>query len=615
MPKIRELDPITVNRIAAGEVIDRPSSVVKELLENSLDAGATEIIVDIENGGKDLIRVADNGSGIEKDDLIKAPIRHATSKISSLDDIYSSLSYGFRGEALASIASAGHLRILSNQDGSNAYQVHVDDTTISQPELSSRSQGTTVECQSLFHKIPVRQRFLKTRGTETSHIYDVVLQYALLRPEVDFVLSSDGTELLNTRGISDYQTLFKVLFDKKSASHVVEVNERIGDISFSGYISDPTLTYSNRQKQIIGVNGRAVKSQVLSKAIQTAYKDIIPQRRFPLIVLSIHIPQDYIDVNIHPQKLDIKFLNPGALFDSLPKVVQITLQKASQEQAQIIPQKPTFQSTSIKPAFTNTAQDLPQVHNVSIRSDWKSDVRSTQNLNLKKVRSDEVEQALFIQSPVEQLSKLSSQSSPQRSASAGNDSGDDRPLEYLHMYDTYIVIKGPEAMWILDQHAVHERILYERIKDTFGNTGQRQKLLIAEHIPLSPNQFVIFEDYKAYFESLNFVIEEFGSDQVVVREIPVEFSNANIQSLFKTILEQLQEFPDSTANLTLEMKESLQMKACKAAIKAGKKMAEEEIRQLVLDFINSPSNFTCPHGRPLFIKLAKSDFEKLFLRT
>lgn len=590
MAKIRALDPITVTKIAAGEVIDRPASIVKELVENSLDAHATRIQVDIEDGGKRLIRITDNGDGISKEDLPIAPQRHTTSKITALEDLYLTDTFGFRGEALASVCHVAKLEITSKQADAEAYRITAFQETVSEPEITSLPKGTRIDVKDLFFDIPVRRQFLKTAGTERSHITDVMIQFAVSNPDLDFILTSDGEEIVNSTGIHNQEALLIHLFGRSLKGHLVPVEHTIGPVTFKGHISDPTLTFSNRSKQIISVNRRLVKSGVIQKALMESFKDLIPARRFPLVALDISVSKQTVDVNIHPQKLDIKFVNPGFLYDALPKAVKFSLQSNSIP----LPSVSAPSSNPFEPYINSEPGTTPTPFSDNAFS-------GNYNQQFASYNADSVP------SPTPPLDALTTL------FSAGSN---EKPVfDYFQLFNTYIVVKTPEGLYVLDQHAVHERILYEKIKDTFGQSTERQALLLSEIVDLPADLFAIFQEQEEYFKDLNFVVEEFGTNKLVVRELPVAFAESNTKDLVIDILEQLKDYPGSSRDLSLDQKETLQMRACKAAIKAGKTMYPEEVERLVEDLVKCPSNYTCPHGRPLCIFFDKNKLESLFLRS
>ena len=595
--RIQQLDSVTINKIAAGEVIDRPASIVKELIENALDANASAITIDVQDGGKKCIRITDNGDGFHKDDLALAPVRHATSKIRSLEDIYQTDSFGFRGEALASICHCAHLSISSKQKNELAYQISAYKDSISDIKQTTHAQGTTLAITDLFHELPVRQRFLKSNATELSYIIDYCIQFSLAHAHVSLVLIADGKEKLNTTGIVDLYQLMILLYGKSLKDSCIAVNETIGPITFTGYISDPTLTFSNRNKQIITVNGRLIKNNLIMKALTDSYRDMIAQRRFPLAILNINIEQSLIDVNIHPQKTDIKFVNPGFLFDCLPKVVMMSLQASNKHTSPI---DPIIQTNHSHQAISHLSHSPPPATHPSSSTADNNVLQAYQIVDKQK---DAIDPNLVSVLP-NLLTPLSTDQVPVKS----------QPLEYIQVLNTYIFLNTPTGAYLIDQHAVHERILYEKIKEHAASQTERQVLLLSEVIDISLDLMVIFEAEKNYFLDLNFVIEPFGTDQLIVREIPNIFQKASVATLIISILNQLKEFPGSTRNLTLDQKETLQRQACRAAIKAGQTLYPEEINKLLVDFIKSPQNYTCPHGRPLFIFYDKSKLESLFLR-
>jgi DNA mismatch repair protein MutL len=587
MSKIKELDPITITKIAAGEVIDRPSSIVKELVENSLDAGATAIRVEVNDGGKRLISITDNGHGMDKEDLALSARRHTTSKIERLEDLYDTDSFGFRGEALASISHVATMDITSKSTGQDAHHIRAFQDEISEPTLCSGTQGTTIEVKDLFFDVPVRRKFLKTASTELSYITDVIIHLTLTNPSIDFVLISDGKEIINSSGIQDQAQLIIHIYGRSLKGKLLKIDSQIGPVHITGHVSDPTLTFSNKSKQVIAVNRRLIKSAVVSRAVQDSFKDYIPYRRHPLAVLNISVEKSSVDVNIHPQKQDIKFINPGFLFDAVPKAIRFALSEIKAD-LPTLGQTQSFGSPSS--AFQGNASET----SVPFKS------------------QDSVEFAPFNASPTHggDLSSITEQLFKPLDSS-----GQAPHYEYFQLFKTYIAIKTSEGLYLMDQHAAHERILYEQIKDKFDAAGARQALLLSEILDVTPAIFEVFKEHQDYFEKLNFVVEDFGENKLVVREIPVPFSDANVTELVLDILDQLKDYPGSSRDLTLDQKEKLQMRACKAAIKAGKTMYPDEVTRLVEDLVSSPSNFTCPHGRPLCLLFDKAKLERLFLRA
>ncbi|MGE4169676.1 MAG: DNA mismatch repair endonuclease MutL [Candidatus Margulisiibacteriota bacterium] len=574
MGYIQQLDSQTISKIKAGEVIERPASIVKELLENSLDAGATQISIAIEDGGKRLIQVTDNGSGILPEDLPLAPIQHATSKIRRLEDIYDVSCFGFRGEALASMCHVAELELISATQDGEAYRVTAVEGTISEPTRAAHPKGTTVTVRNLFEAIPVRQGFLKSAATEFSYIYDTVLHLSLIHPEVDFKLTHNHQEALNTSGIRSLKSRAILAFGKSIADHLLDIDTEIGELHFSGLISAPTLTFPNRSKQVLSVNKRLIKNAILQKALLQGYRDLIPNGRFPLAILNITLPQRVLDVNIHPQKTDIKFLNPGFLFDSVPKVV------ASQVRAlNLLGHSETFARFSPVETPSTSGFSLGFSSGVSGNT-WTPPLASTAPLFSPQLFSQPAE-----------------------------------PVPFWQLFNTYLAFKTPDGLCLFDQHAVHERILYEVFKQRHAENKGRQPLLIGDIVEVSPDLYQLFLENQALLNWLDFVVDDFGNNCLRIREIPAALVDIDTTALIIDLLENIKKMPDLTPDLSLVQKEKLEMMACKAAIKAGKKMKDHEVQQLIRDFLASPANYTCPHGRPLFVQLKQHDLEKLFLRT
>lgn len=595
MGKIKRLDAITVTRIAAGEVIDRPASIVKELLENAIDAGADRITLSLLEGGKREIKITDNGCGISAEDLPLAPVRHATSKINSFTDIYGVPTFGFRGEALASIAHVAELEITSKTAGGQAYHMTAKNHFTSELKPTTHPQGSTIVVKQLFSEIPVREKFLKSNATEMSYCLDIAMQFAVLNPHIDFVFHHDHQrDLLNTTGIADQDTLVQLLYSKESKDQVCKVDSEYSPFVFKGLVSKPTLIFSNKHQQILAFNGRLIKNATLQKAISMAYQDHIPKDKFPLIVLNILSKSMDIDVNIHPQKSDIKFLKPGLLFEAVKQVISSTfkihketdvlpIQDALQAQTLRIPEKKAVDTVEWEPS-TLSWERSPSPFVTQPPKHWEPPVSPSKQ---------EVQLAIALSKPL---------------------TLDMQALHFFQVYDTYLVVKTPKGLFLFDQHAVHERILYEKFKTQ--NTPQaRQLLLIPQYVPMSIPMMAQAEQFIPALSHLNFIVEPFGKDQLLIREIPLLFSDTPYDAILVEILTHLKEFPDTKEPAFLKEKEILQMKACKAAIKAGKKMSEEEVKNLLQQFIQTPEVYTCPHGRPLYIHMTAEKLEKLFLRT
>lgn len=594
MSKIRLLDVATINKIAAGEVIERPSSVVKELIENSLDAHASEIKVALVDGGKKRIQITDNGTGIDQNDLPLVAIKHATSKISKLDDLDHLHTFGFRGEAIASIGYMAKCELTSKTAEDVAFRIQFHQDHISNPEPAQHPQGTTLIVENLFESYPVRQKFLRSATTELGYIFDVVQQFALFNPEVDFILTHNQKELLNTRGMTEQKTRIIMLLGKQFQNKLHALDTQIGPIRFNGFISDASLTFSTRQKQFIAINKRMVKSPLLQKALSQSYSEIFASKAHPLLIINIQVPEDTIDVNIHPQKWDIKFLNPGFLYDTLPKVIRASLYSAP----------PELKTQTHIQTQTQSYQPAPMPHPTI----------ATQKNNAFQAPAPTISMA---SRPISDT-KPNEKSWPQLLTLHQTPPSKPTP-HYLQLHDTYIIYPSDEGLCLIDQHAAHERILFEKLKANYGNTQYRQQLLISETIPLTKSQYIQFQNIHPILDKMGFEIESFGNDQIVVRSCPLELDNTNLTLVLTELLETLstEEHEGAPQNQVIEAQliPKIQQIACKAAVKAGKKMTTQEITALLQSLETNEINATCPHGRPIMIQLTQSDIAKLFKRT
>ncbi len=562
---IQILDSVTVTQISAGEVIDRPSSVVKELIENALDAGATRVQVVVDNGGKSRIQITDNGSGISREDLPLAPLRHATSKIRVLEDLYTLDSFGFRGEALASMAHVASLSILSRTaDSEVGYELEAHLDRISKPVAVAHPVGTTITVSGLFDPVPVRQKFLKSAATEIGYCYDVVLHQLLVRPDVDFTLIHDGKTLLNSTGLKTTEDILLTVVGRQVKDQLVPVAITHGDLTVLGVVGRPTLTFSNRTKQWLSVNGRPIKGGVLTKTIQQAYEKLIPGGRFPLVVLNLQLAEG-VDVNIHPQKHEVKFLRPGAIFEGLLAIIK-SLFGASLGHAvgELLP------PSSLSPFSSRFEAVLGE----------------------------------FTPQAMELFAPLSS-----------SDSSMPVYWEYFQIFETYLVVKTPQGVVILDQHAVHERVLYEKLKTYLGTSGYVQPLASPEVVTLPADLMAIFGEVHSDLVQLGFMIEDFGGSSVVIREVPLDWSGVALGPFLIGLLTDIRVNGVASVDLETERRGQLQQKSCKAAIKAGKPLSGMEVRALLQAFMAIPDRETCPHGRPVSVTFDQGKLERLFLRV
>jgi DNA mismatch repair protein MutL len=561
---IRALDPKVVAQIAAGEVVERPASVVKELVENSLDAGSSQISVEVRGGGVGLIRVTDNGVGIPAGEAALAFDRYATSKVAKLEDLESIRSLGFRGEALPSIAAVAEVEMTTCAAGEKAgAYLSLQDGEVSGQGSRGRSRGTTVTVLNLFRKIPARLKFLKSAATENSHIADVVSQYALAFPEVKFSLLIDGRAALRTPGSGHLVDSIVEVYGAEVAENMIELNNNEAvapSPRISGMVGSPKVSRSGRGYLSFFVNHRWVNSRMLAKAVEEAYHGLLMVGKHPVAVINISLPPQDLDVNIHPTKSEVKFRNDSAIFGAVQRAVR----RALMEQATV----PRIEVASSQPIF-------PSV------------VRETTLL-------------------------------PYAGASPGSVSPAPTPamslpvLRVLGQLDnSYIIAEGPDGLYLIDQHAAHERILFEKISQQRSQREvEVQGLLEPVTFEVSPRQETILKSRYQDLAEFGFTLEPFGDRTFLVRALPALIHDRDWAGTLRELLDSLSQGDESdwAEGVTITM-------ACHGAVRAGKSLTDAEMRELVRQLEQCPTPHTCPHGRPTMIHLGYGQLKKEFGRT
>ncbi|NQT31761.1 MAG: DNA mismatch repair endonuclease MutL [Deltaproteobacteria bacterium] len=560
---IRALDPKVVAQIAAGEVVDRPASVVKELVENSLDAGSSQISVEVRGGGVGLIRVNDNGTGIPYGEVGLAFDRYATSKVANLEDLESIRSLGFRGEALPSIAAVAQVDMVSCATGEKAgVYLNLQDGIISGQGKRGRSQGTTVTAHNLFRKIPARLKFLKSVATENSHIANVVSQYALAFPEVKFSLSIDGRVALRTPGSGHLVDSIAEVYGAEVAGNMIELNTETKTASprVAGMVGSPRVSRSGRGYLSFFVNRRWVNSRMLARAVEEAYHGLLMVGKHPVAVINISLPHQEVDVNIHPTKSEVKFRNDSAIFSA----VQRSVRRALTEQITV----PRVELEAIQPIFP-------------------SEVRETTLLPYAGASSGSITSA---PTPAMSLPVL-------------------RVLGQLN--NSYIIAEGPDGLYLIDQHAAHERILFEKIgRHRSQRDIEVQGLLEPMTFEVSPRQEAILKTRYQELAEFGFAIEPFGDRTFLIRALPALVHDKDWAGMLRELLDSLSggNKGDWVEGVTITM-------ACHGAVRAGQSLADAEMRELVRQLEQCATPHTCPHGRPTMIHLSSNQLKKEFGRT
>jgi len=546
-----------VSKIAAGEVVERPVSVVKELIENSLDAGATQIAVEAQGGGVELIKVSDNGAGIPDSELELAFHRYATSKIGNLDDLEKISSLGFRGEALPSIGAVAEIEIITqiSSDPIGSY-MYLRKGDVVRRESRARPQGTTVTVRRLFRYFPARLKFLKSTSTENSHIAHLVSQYAMAFPEVEFSLVLNKRPSLRTTGNGDLREVVNAIYGSELAQRMLKVEQKDTLAKVGGLTSPPSLARSNRNYLSFFVNRRWVRSPLLTRATEEAYRGLLMDGQHPITVINISLPAQELDVNIHPAKAQIKFCHEQAAFSSVQKAVEEAL------------------------ARTPIASSKPVPFSVSSEQ-WQS----------PRMIMDNEPAFVVAQLPTMELPLL-------------------RVLGQLA--NTYIIAEGPDGLYLIDQHAAHERILYDRISAQWAQKEiEVQGLLQPITIELSPREEETLRASTEFLIEFGFAIEPFGNRSYMIRTIPALIAKANIIEIISALLDNLA----SKQSPTPWEDKIAQSLACHGAIRAGQQLINEEMRELIKQLEQTKQPRACPHGRPTMIHLSSHQLEREFGRT
>ncbi len=628
MNKIRILTEDVRNKIAAGEVIERPVSVVKELVENALDAGATAITVSIEKGGKDLIQVSDNGCGMSEDDAILAFERHATSKIRTVDDIIRIGSLGFRGEALPSIASVSRLTMITRTaEDETATRIEFSEGRLLEVSQTAANAGTAITVRSLFKNIPARRKFLRTDTTELQHILKYFHYQAIMYPAISFRLIGEGREKVNYIACADrHQRLGDVFGSGFFKEDIIHIDLQMDDYTINGYILGLEERRDNLLDfQYVFVNGRYIRDKTIRHSIRKAYEPFILKTRFwqkgttPPYVLFISIPPDLVDVNVHPAKLEVRFRDPQRLHSFVLNTLTNALTNYENAKFASAKAKFTHPAKYQKPTFVET--ELYK-HNIQIPR------FSTYKKDFEKLYQDEAVPHV----PTAQPSIIPDHNPQQAEASEQVDLFPDLPYDgfnfptlsrneedYVNpwqLHNSYIFVQIEDGLVIIDQHAAHERIIYEKtLHRTKGTPPMRQKLVLPLVIDIPPiiESLVteLVDKNLELLEKIGFTLKRFSGNSLVIEEVPTELSDWQSGQIFIDILKQLDEELDTDPDFRVGLAKSI---ACKAAIKAGKKLSKREMLNLINDLFACETPFFCPHGRPLMIKMTLLEFEKRFKR-
>lgn len=596
---IRILDKDVADKIAAGEVVDRPLSIVKELVENSIDAGASAITVEIKKGGKEYIRVTDDGCGIPENQVETAFLRHATSKISTAADIDAIETLGFRGEALASIAAVSRTEIITKiKDSKTGVHMIIEGSDIRTKEATGCPEGTTIVVHDLFYNTPARQKFMKSDAAESSAVIEFVSQMALAYPMLKMRMINNGTLLFSTNGKGDRYKNILTVFDKSIGEDLIPVRTSIDYLDIEGYVSDPGKSRATRKYQIFFVNGRVIESKVIQRGISQAYSDKLFEGRHPIVFLFLKVRPDTVDVNIHPNKKEVRFDDESFIIETIRKAIREAL--FSKE---AIPQLKNNDVFKIKP--DERPKQAPYV---------RPQVFPEKIQTVKTVSEEQVD----VKSLLSTLRERPEIDSTLNDAPASYTVSTPAPFDFDNLkitgaiFGTYITAVDENCFYLIDQHAAHERIFYEKLLNQFHESEKHSQPIM---LPIVIQSTLSSEKEAGWKDALNemgFLVEDFGPKTFIVKEIPM-FMGLEEAGDF------LNDFMDNAHDgIYLDNKpavEKIIMKSCKSAVKAHDYLKDDEIEQLIKDLKNCENPFSCPHGRPTFIKMTQYEIEKMFKRV
>ena len=627
MPSIQQLPSSVVNKIAAGEVIERPASVLKELLENSIDAGASRIEVTLEQGGRELIRVADDGCGIAADEIALAVTNHATSKIQTADDLFRVSTMGFRGEALASIAEVSRLLLRTRTAESNCgAELTVTGGVHGALEPAGCPVGTTVEVRDLFFNTPVRQRFLRSPQTEHGHANEAFIRIALAHPHVHCRLVHGGRQVYDFPPTDDWRQRIEALMGEELAASLIEVESTDNDVTLWGYAANPIFSRGNNRLQYLFLNGRAIRDRSLQHALGEAYRGLLLTGRFPICFLRIEMPPAMADVNVHPTKLEVRFQDGGRLYSQLLGTLR---SKFLSTDLRATIQPAAARTTAEEDVGSESASELvswAERQLVQQRLDQLGGPVPSPASPLKLHRVDSLPAAGMGSRPLgagvpeyrpspfdiphsTSLSRPNDKALPQSSPPAEGE-----PAKALQLHDRYLVVETEDGLEIIDQHALHERILYEQIRAKVDESAvETQKLLVPEPIDLASNEAAIVLEHRSLLAKMGLVVEPFGGDTVLLMSYPAMLAKVPPREVLTNVMECLiasDQVPESPELLD----ELLHTVACKAAVKYGDRLAPSEITALLAHRHLTRNHHHCPHGRPAVLAFSCEELDRKFKR-
>lgn len=658
MGKIQVLDPVTVDQIAAGEVIERPASVVKELVENAIDAGASAVVVEIKEGGISYMRIADNGCGISREDVPAAFLRHSTSKIRTVDDLVYIGSLGFRGEALSSIAAVSQVELVTKTaDQTFGTRYRIAGGKEEGIEDAGAKDGTTFIIRQLFYNTPARRKFLKTPMTEASHVGDLMTRMALSHPEVSFQFINNGQTKLHTAGNGKLRDVIYHVYGREIASNLLRAEYETLGLKITGFLGKPLISRGNRNFENYYINGRYVKSSIIAKAIEDGYKDFTMQHKYPFVVLHMEIDTENIDVNVHPTKMELRFNRQQEVYNAVYAAVDEGLHReelipqveVNVPKAQELPPVTVSKKEELPPVTIPKKQELPPKEERDLNyfmekmkervtayhnQNSSAEVKDREKIFKPQIQADRIREAVQYAKKTELPKSESPKPEPSKSEPSKAEPPKAEPPKQMNLFeerllseqararhkiigqvfDTYWLVEFQDQLYIIDQHAAHERVLYERtLKGMKTREFTSQMISPPILLNLGMQEAQLLNEYMDQFTRIGFEIEEFGQDTYAVRAVPDNLFSLAKKDLLIEMLDSLSDELNRTMTAEL-IDEKVASMSCKAAVKGNMKLSAAEADALIGELLTLDNPYHCPHGRPTIISMTKRDLEKKFKR-
>ncbi|WP_026674203.1 DNA mismatch repair endonuclease MutL [Alkalihalobacterium bogoriense] len=620
MAKIVKLDEHLSNKIAAGEVVERPASIVKELVENAIDAGSSQILVEVEEGGLSKIRVLDNGHGIENEDVETAFYRHATSKIKTDKDLFSILTLGFRGEALPSIASVSFLEMNTSTGEGPGTHIQLEGGVITEQSSTKSRKGTEIIVTNLFYNTPARLKYLKTIHTELGNITDVMNRLALAHPAISFKLLHNDKELLHTSGNGDQLQVIAAIYGRITAKQMGRISGESLDFTISGYVAKPEVTRASRNYMSIFINGRFIKNYALARAIQEGYHTLLPIGRFPLVVLNITMDPQLIDVNVHPAKLEVRLSKEEELMGLIKEVIQQHFKKVQLIPEVSRPKQTKLPSEQISFTFSHSNEKVKETAPMPEQKPPEVSVQTVETDEKTEKWDEEIEAVYHEQDEVKDINREQQEDVVKETTedvpTSISQASERVPVLYPigQMHGTYILAQNDNGLYIIDQHAAQERIKYEYFREKVGEVSPEvQELLVPYTFEFTHAEKMIIEEHEEALKKVGIFLESFGRQSYIVRSHPTWFPKGEEHETIQALVQEV--ITKKKIDIKKFREEAAILMSCKGSIKANRHLRQDEMFALLESLRTCEDPFTCPHGRPIIVTISTYEMEKMFKRV